>query len=122
MFSGVRAVRAAESIVGDQTSGLRSKRCAAWGLQYASLPGHSGQQSPQTRLPVGCSRAQHFVHNSANDKEALGNSQPRDALEGKGPQRRPQKRLPRRLEEVAKSIGGGYWRLLLVTNAIEPGT
>ena len=30
----------------------------------------------------------------------------RDALEGKGPQRRPQ--LDRRLEEVAKAVGGGY--------------
>ena len=36
---------------------------------------------------------------------------PRDALEGKGPQRRPQKRLDRRLEGVAKAVGGGYCRL-----------
>ena len=35
----------------------------------------------------------------------------RDALEGKGPQRRLQRRLDRRLEEVAKAVGGGYWRL-----------
>ena len=35
----------------------------------------------------------------------------RDALEGKGLQRRPQKRLGRRLEEVAKAVGGGYCRL-----------
>ena len=35
----------------------------------------------------------------------------RDALEGKGPQRRPQKRLDRRLEEVAKAVGGGYCQL-----------
>ena len=33
----------------------------------------------------------------------------RSALEGKGPQRRPQ----RRLEEVAKAVGGGYCRLQL---------
>ena len=32
-------------------------------------------------------------------------------MEGKGPQRRPQKRLDRRLEEVAKAVGGGYCRL-----------
>ena len=32
----------------------------------------------------------------------------RDALEGKGPQRRPQKRLDRRLEEGTKAVGGGY--------------
>ena len=30
---------------------------------------------------------------------------PRDAVERKG----PQKRLDRRVEEVAKSVGGGYW-------------
>ena len=35
----------------------------------------------------------------------------RNASEGKGPQRRPQKRLDRRLEEVAKAVGGGYRRL-----------
>ena len=42
-----------------------------------------------------------------------------DALEGKGPQRRSQKPLDRRLEEVAQAVGG---RLLSVTNAIEAGT
>ena len=35
----------------------------------------------------------------------------RDALEGEGPQRRPQKRLDGRLEEVAEAVGGGYCRL-----------
>ena len=34
-----------------------------------------------------------------------------DALEGEGPQRRPQKQLGRRLEEVAEAVGGGYCRL-----------
>ena len=43
----------------------------------------------------------------------------RDALEGKGPQRRPQERVDRRLEEVAKAVGG---RLLSATNAVEAGT
>ena len=33
---------------------------------------------------------------------------PRDVLEGTGPQRRPQKRLDRRLQEVAKAVVGGY--------------
>ena len=36
---------------------------------------------------------------------------PRQALEAKGPQRRPQRRFDRRLEEVAKAVGGGYCRL-----------
>jgi hypothetical protein len=44
---------------------------------------------------------------------------PTDVLEGKGPQKRPQKQLDRRLEEVAKRVGAV--RLLSVTNAIEVG-
>ena len=32
----------------------------------------------------------------------------KDAVEGKGPQRRPQKELDRRSEEVANAVGGGY--------------
>ena len=35
----------------------------------------------------------------------------RDAFEGKGPQRWPQRRLGRRLEEGTKAVGGGYCRL-----------
>ena len=42
----------------------------------------------------------------------------RDALEGKRPQRQPQRRLNRQLEEVAKAVGGS----LSVTNAVEAGT
>ena len=38
----------------------------------------------------------------------------RDALEEKGPQRRSQQRLDRRLEEVAKAVGGGYCRLQML--------
>ena len=54
--------------------------------------------------------------NGANRRRLLGNGRPkgrclwggpRDALEGKGPQRR----FGRRLEEVAKAVGGGYCRL-----------
>ena len=37
----------------------------------------------------------------------------RDALEGEGPQRCPQQRLGRPLEEVVKAVGGIYWRLQL---------
>ena len=32
-------------------------------------------------------------------------------MEGKGPQRRPQKRVDRRLAEVAKAVESGYCRL-----------
>ena len=34
-----------------------------------------------------------------------------DAFEGKGPRRRPQKRLDWRLEGVAEAVGGSYCRL-----------
>ena len=44
----------------------------------------------------------------------MGGGGGRSALEG--PQRQPQKRLGRRLEEFAKAVGG---RLLSVTNAID---
>ena len=44
-------------------------------------------------------------------RTATGAPPPRDALEWKGAQRWPQKRLGRRLEEVAKEVGGGYCRL-----------
>ena len=40
----------------------------------------------------------------------------RDALEGEGPPRRLQKPLDRRLEEVAKAVGGGYCRLQMPLN------
>ena len=36
---------------------------------------------------------------------------PRDALERKGPQQLPQRRLDRRLEGLAKAVGSGYFRL-----------
>ena len=38
----------------------------------------------------------------------------RDALEWKGPQRRPRRRLDRRLEEVAEAVGGGSCRLSML--------
>ena len=38
----------------------------------------------------------------------------RGAFEGKGPPRRPQQRLGRRLEEVVKAVGGGYYRLQML--------
>ena len=43
----------------------------------------------------------------------------RDALEGKGPQRRPQKPLDERLEGVAEAVGGGQCRLLSLALAVR---
>ena len=42
---------------------------------------------------------------------ACGAMGARQVLEGQGPPRPPQHRLGRRLEEVAKAVGGGYCRL-----------
>ena len=47
------------------------------------------------------------------DHQQLVRGRVRDALEGKGCQRQPQKPVDRRLEEVAKVVGGGYCRLLM---------
>ena len=53
--------------------------------------------------------------------------QSRDALEGTGPQRQLQRRLDRRLEEVAKAVGGGQcWlqmqlKLALAVMGTVPG-
>ena len=43
--------------------------------------------------------------------QAEGGGGGRDAADGKGLRRRPQRRLVRRLEEVAEAVGGGYCRL-----------
>ena len=40
----------------------------------------------------------------------------RGALEEKGPQRRPQRRVGRRLEEASKAVGGGYCRLRMLSS------
>ena len=66
--------------------------------------------SPRGGLPTAAlTCARWGVHLQDNFPDGAGGG--RDALEGKGPQRRPQKRLGRRLEEVAKAVGGGYCRL-----------
>ena len=53
----------------------------------------------------GCAKRNH------SELPLLRPPPPRVAPGGKGPQRRPQRRLGRRLEEVAKAVGGGYCRL-----------
>ena len=55
-------------------------------------------------------RLLHTRHRGVH-KLFFGPPEGRDALEGEGPQTRPQKQLDRRLEEVAEAVGGGYCRL-----------
>ena len=51
------------------------------------------------------------AHVALDAPAATGGGSASDASEGEGPQRWPQRRLGRRLEEVAKAVGGGYCRL-----------
>ena len=55
----------------------------------------------------------HFYEQCQTSCRALSGPSPwgRDTSEGKAPQRRPQKRLDRRLTEVVRAVGGGYRRL-----------
>ena len=57
--------------------------------------------------PVGTQRPPLFAGTCFPEGRVRG----RDALEGTGPWRRPEKRLDVRSEEVAKAVGGSYRRL-----------
>ena len=68
--------------------------------------------APQMALKVLMIRMQFFSQSLRGGHVwSSGGGQTRDALEGKGPQRRPQQRLHRRLEEAAKTVQDGYCRL-----------
>ena len=89
-----------------------------WGL------GVLGGALPDLYLnaPLGCHNAGRFLtpwslvqRKQWTHMAFFPNSSPRGtsrpALEREAPQRQPQKRLDRRLEEATKSVGGNYWRL-----------
>ena len=59
--------------------------------------------------PAGQRRTRGAALKGGGDAARTGSG--KDALEGKGPRRRPQRRLGRRLEEVAEAVGSGYCRL-----------
>ena len=70
-------------------------------------PGMTRWRSPKSQLPLPTSlRGRGQTGTGCSSRGLAG-----DALEGEGPQRGPQRRLGRRLEEVAKAVGGGYCRL-----------
>ena len=68
------------------------------------VPWVSGRSPPTWEV-------QHTVGGRASLEYFKTNEGGREVLEGKGPQRPPQQRLDRRLEEVAKAVGCGYCRL-----------
>ena len=102
-------------------------RWCAWHSQSSGIPGRGAHRAPVAVAPA-CTGTQGHCRSPASPtsehKETLQVEQwitdassrlkgadntmhsvpPRDALEGKGPQRR----LDRQLEEVAKAVGGGY--------------
>ena len=47
----------------------------------------------------------------SGDGEGTRDPPAQGCIRREGPQRRPQKRLDRRLEDIAKAVGGGYCRL-----------
>ena len=58
---------------------------------------------------AGCLERRKGLEGDAKGWEARAHCRvARDALGGEAPQRRPHRRFDRRLEEVAKAVGGGY--------------
>ena len=77
-------------------------------------PGAAPPRGSRVRHGPGALRARGREGGPQHTRREAGFSRggsPRDAVEGEGPQRRPQRRLGRRLEEVAEAVGGGYCRL-----------
>ena len=81
-----------------------------WGGAYVNASGAPGLVEAEVRGPTGYWTAAPPLGQCRGEGPA---PPAKDALEGNGPQRWPQKRLDRRLEEVAKAVGGGYCRLPL---------
>ena len=70
---------------------------------------HHKTDPPSSTVPTVADTTPRVVVTGALRSRGVGGG--RDALEGKGPQRRPQKWLGSGLEEVAKADVGGYCRL-----------
>ena len=73
--------------------------------------GHTGQGPSHVAVLVGGALRLLCYSSAERLSISRGAGGGGDASEGKGPQRRPQQRLGRRLEEVAEAVGGGYCRL-----------
>ena len=94
-------------------------------LPTASVVGPAGSPGPSGRVPPQQHAPPHphdrrdtaiMGTTGAGEAEGVQWRNPlwrggRGAFEGKGPQRRPQQRLGRRLGAVAEAVGGGYCRL-----------
>ena len=80
------------------------------GAQPMPSPYHNALPSaPPTHAPV-CLPFTHLKESPRAVVPECAGLGPRDALQGKGPQRWPERRLDRRLEEVAKAVPVGYKR------------
>ena len=101
-----------------RSNGGGRRPAPGWGMGRGSLPSRSSGREGILGVQSRVSKAHRRHGTTASNQVVAAPSPPRDALEGKGPQRRPQRPLDRRLEGVAKAVGGGYYRL----NAIEAGT
>ena len=79
---------------------------AQWTMGTPSVAKLRHRETPVDRLPT----CRAMVRSGTSRTTAKAGMR-RGASEGKGPQRRSQQWLGRRLEEVAKAVGGGYCRL-----------
>ena len=90
--------------VGDRSTSMKSVQTGTPGQERASPPQRSAPPPP----PSGACRSGLGGRLGRRPGGVWRVYLPaRDALQGKGPQRR----LDRRLEEVAEAVGGGYFRL-----------
>ena len=76
--------------------------------------------TPRPKRALGATEC--LIQGEAQQTRRRGWGEPPPPLEGKKLQRRPQKRLDRRLQEVAKAVGGGYCRLQLPLKLAVRGT
>ena len=106
---------------GGGESGL-TRRPRVWAaVSSRMLRRHNSSQAPPASLSPPPRHLLRSDHRNAGQKTLFlvlcdRSTEPRgvrgrDALEGEGPQKQPQKRSDRRLEEVANAVGGGYCRL-----------
>ena len=121
---GIRLLQATSDMTDSRTLRARLRGVSVGTLPAPPCPPcygprpHSHRTSPAAPWPHASENARHgdaYAKDVTERLIAMGGGPPpagpRDALEGKGPPRRPQKRLDRRLEEVAKAVGGSYCRL-----------
>ena len=100
------ALAAAVAGAGAMSTGTRAVVCQARGVAQGAQRDGAAVDAQWVRAAAS-SRPLPIAHCERRPVAGVSGCG-RDAFEGRGPQRRPQQRLGRRLEEVAEAVGGGY--------------